>query len=207
MASTPIIKDLSIIKRWAPGDLDSERDDVLERLVESATEMIEAETGRRIVQASYTEYFDGRAAHGANRDTLYVANPPIGGTPTVKENGVALVVGSGYDAAGSREVYLYASEGRLVRSRVTRSAPVWERAHGWASGRQNIEVAYSGGYAAAPAHLIQACAELTLLLFQESRRVGLASAVNPSGSGEFMKQLSPVAQAALQSERLYGRPM
>ncbi len=83
------------------------------------------------------------------------------------------------------------------------------RADGWAAGRQNIQVAWTGGYEAEeiPADLVQLVCELSFRLFQEGPQAGKSSAALMGQSEAFMKDLSPQGRMSFQALRSLIRPV
>ena len=198
-----------------PG-IDGLADDVLNRCIEAATEEIERICfPRHFIKATYaSQWYDGALACGRNNDELWLEQYPIvtGTSVTVKENGVVLTLGTGYDTSGVFQVLREDARGLLRRRGGHNEVMLAEfdgiRFRGWRGGRQNIEVTYTAGYdlGSVPKDLEQACIELTLLVYKQARRSGTAGSSMASGSIEVAEKLPDRTMNAIQRHAPWGRP-
>ncbi len=132
----------------------------------------------------------------------------------VQENGATLAKGTGYDAAGTLDVLLYAREGILVRKAGTSNVDLAtafatriERA--WAQGLQNLVVTYTAGYvdpATECPDLVRACVQLAILMYKGGRRVGNAAQSRQAGNVSYITDLPDSAKQAIYRYAPWGRP-
>src|SRR6185503_10953365 len=110
-------------------------DAVIDRLVTAASRIFKTLTSRRIAREVYTsELYDGDRA-GSSRSELWLREFPVNSVSLVKENGVALTVGTGYSRTS--DVILVGDVGILIRQ---------SGGERWAPGRQNIEITDNAGW-------------------------------------------------------------
>src|SRR5262245_32622822 len=193
MAAEPIF-GLQEMRAWSAAQSEVE-DDLRDRLVKSASDWLEGETSRVFVQptADVTIFLDGSGGRVAGRygEVLYLPYRPVVSVTSVKENGVALTLATGYTTTA--DVVRVLSEGKLIRRPTqTVADPAGFAATGWSAGVQNIEVAWKPGYAVVPYDVEQACVELTWLMYRESRRQGKQSLSRGGMSLNFVRDLAPV---------------
>lgn len=210
------IADIGVVKAAAWKDFDSLSDDVISQCLLSATADIESRIApRRIVSASYTlQAYDGSSAVGRYRHWLYLEQYPVTTLTLVKENGVTLASGTGYDAAGTKDVLLYGAEGVLARKAGAAGqfyvgSPSGRIELPWAPGLQNLEVTYTAGYLD-PVNecpdLVQACIQLAVLHFKTPKRAGQSSANHPTASVSYVADLPGPLVRAIDRYAPYGRP-
>ncbi len=212
LPTTPIaaepICDIDALKAWAP-DLDTDKDDVLDRLIITASQFIEDYCGRYIASpmVNITEFYDGSGGEvgGKSKEILILRNridDPT--TLTVKENDISLTVSQGYNIVDEVSVMSQRrriESGRLQRRpKSTAQVPIgaaFPFTTGWASGFQNIEVGYAAGWSTIPEDIGHVACEVTWLLFKARYRIGKAGS-SRSGSGvQFINELTPISQRIL----------
>lgn len=211
----PIV-DVATAKTAGWQQIDGATDDVIARCIDQATADIETRIfPRRIVSATYTlEPYDGDAAKGRWAHEMYLDQYPVTALTVVKENGLTLVTGTGYDAAGTRDVMLYADRGVLVRKsgttgQVYSDQPSSRIQRAWACGLQNVEVTYTAGYAdplTECGDLAAVCIELALLHFKVARRVGNQETRRTTGGTSMVHELPESRLAVIDRYAGYGRP-
>ena len=202
-AVVPIV-DIGTVKLSGWKELDGQADDVITRYIDAATADIESRIKPRlIVSRDYTlEPYDGDATKGRWGERLYLDQYPVTVLTTVKENGLTLVTGTGYDAAGTRDALLYATDGILVRKsgRIQRA---------WAEGLQNVEVTYTAGFAdpvTECADLAAICIKLAVLHYKAARRAGQSSTRRPTSETSFLHQLEEWEIGVIDRYAPWGRP-
>ncbi len=204
MAAEAIV-DLQQVRSWSAGQTEAE-DDVLARLIVAASDWLEGETSRVFVSpvSDVTIFLDGSGSKVTGRydEVLYLPFRPVVSVTSVKENGLALTLASGYTTTA--DVVKVLDDGKLVR-RPTQAA-VDTTSVGWAAGVQNLEVAYKPGYAVVPTDVEQACVELTWLMYRESRRQGRESMSRGGMSINFVRDLAPVVADVVERYKDWGRP-
>lgn len=154
------------VERRLQWNIIAEPDTVVTTLIAAATAHMEAEAGRPLESATYTDQvFDPPG--GSN--PIDLPNWPVTAVSAVSVEGTALTVAT--------DVLFY-PDGRLYRVSDSREVT-------WASTkRQSIEVTYTGGYLTGTHdweldHLGSICAEVVARAF----RAGAASAAVPAGVG------------------------
>lgn len=138
---------------------DASQDSLLERLINTASQLIEKYTDRVLVQDTYTEFYFGR---GSNQLMLrnYPAEKPT--DLRIDNNAVfdvsAVIDTDDYDIDNGSMVSYVGSFPR-------------------ASSRHNIKIVYLGGFATIPSDLEHASIELVEFLYERSsdRRIGVTS--------------------------------
>lgn len=148
MAADPL--DLITIKEakgilFSAKETSDAEDERIQACITSVSQELNAVCGRVFAQpaAPYSE-----ARNGNGRRALWAMNPPIAGTPTVTENGRALVVSVGYST--SADVIVDPGRGVFYRSTGPTVVPLgWGLPGRWQPGVQNVVLGYVGGYAPA----------------------------------------------------------
>ena len=168
-------------------------DTLLDRLVTASSQIFKSLTSRRISRAVFTENYDGDRA-GTGRTELWLRDYPVNSVSSLKENGITLTVGTGYDT--TKDAILDPVRGTLIRQNVA----------GWAPGRQNIEVTSNRGWdyprvgtggiapwleTDLPFDIEQAVTELTILLFKERDRIGEGGKVFEKWTTTYIRKLNP----------------
>lgn len=189
---------------------------LLDRLVSTASEMIRSWTSRQIVRKVYTaEAYDGaEATRGSTR--LYLREYPVNSVTTILENGTALSVATGYSTTA--DTILIPTEGILVRQGGG-VAPNAYRSGRWNAGLQNVIVTYNAGYdyprvGTPPAYLgtdlpfdiEQAATELTVLMFNEGKRIGEGGRNFAGWSVNYVRELNPHIADVIQRYERGFRP-
>jgi hypothetical protein len=198
------ITDLDSVMSWAPSTQGVD-DAVLERSLDSASALIEQYCGRRFTSADYNARHSGSLAYGCYSERLALSDPDNGlATPNVTEitvlteEGAVLATATlGTNTIVDGEYALYGAAGStLYRGTVASNLVSFGP---WYSGDGNILISYTAGYDSTtmPAEIVQACIELTWLIYREGSRSGMSSRNASTGSASFARELSPAAQAAL----------
>lgn len=150
---------LATVKLWLEIDpANTTNDAILTRLIDSCSSYIESWLNRKILQAAYSEAYDGR---GSNAITL--AQYPISVLTSVSVDGVAQTVVAGAETTKSGV--------RFYDRQIIRNGGAFCR------GRGNVMVNYTAGYATVPSDIEQACIELVSLRYKNGRgnRLGVKS--------------------------------
>lgn len=150
---------LANLKAWIEIPAATTTNDVLlQRLIDSSSAFIESWLNRTILQATYSEIYDGN-----NFDTISLKNYPVQNLNSVLIGGVSQPVLAPGDfvstGIGFNEYQIYGQYTIFPR------------------GRQNISVTYSAGYVKPPLDIEQACIELSALKYKNMRgeRLGMTS--------------------------------
>lgn len=127
----------------------SSEDAVLTALIAAASANIEQYCNRTFAQATYAETRNGNGA-----DSIFVRQSPIVSVQSVLVNGLAVPAA----ADAQHDGFVFDGERIYIRSRSRYPSPsgvVWR----FERGVQNVQLAYTAGYATIPADLNQACVE------------------------------------------------
>lgn len=153
MAASMNLTTLADLKSYL-GLSEETHDTLLTALIARASEAIERYCSREFAQLARTEYYDGR---GVSR--LVLRQRPIAASPApVVHDDPAREFGDASLIAAD-DIVLHADDGIL------------ELASGvFSDASLNVKVAYTSGYAAAPAPLAQACILLAASLFNRARQ-------------------------------------
>ena len=205
------ITDLETVKSAAPSTQGVD-DAVLERSLDAASLLIEKLCNRRFYTATYAARHSGSKAYGDDSERLVLTDPDTGLlTPVVtaissaKEDGTTLsTTVSGVTTISNGEYAMYGALNPILY-RMSVSGNILSPVN-WATGEGNVLLAYTAGYSSAtmPADIIQACVELTWLIYREGSRSGLNARNATSGSASFLRELSPTAQAAINNHTIEG---
>lgn len=212
------ITDLSTIK-GAQQSTTGADDVALQKCLTAASRAIEIRTGRRLKSASYNQWHSGdRAVRYQNesqcvdRAMLFLADPetrlatlPVSAVTSVTENGTALTVVrlqqvSTLPTSGELAV-VDDAQGRIIRAS---AATYGFTPKAWQSGIANIRVVCTAGYdhdasnPNMPDEIVQVCAELTWLMYQEGRRTGVEQMAAAGMDVRFIRFLPPNSKTTLQ---------
>jgi hypothetical protein len=211
----PIV-DVGTVKAagWKGLDVGSEAE--IDFAIFAATAEIEQRIKpRKIAKATYTlDPYSGSKTRGRYRELLFLDQRPIVTLTAVKENGVTLVAGSGYDAAGAFDVLVDYADGILIRKAGTNGqiyadSPPNRVERAWASGLQNIEVSMDAGFndplTECP-DLVEVCIKLAKLHFHGPRRAGQAGTQGANRSTTFIHSLSKAELLVIDTYAGHGRP-
>jgi hypothetical protein len=145
---------LGDVKAYLGGDLQSNDDAVLSRLVSAASAFVVTACARQFLEQSYDELYDGR---GNGR--LYLRHTPVTGVSSLS------------------------IDGSMVPRAVTPGEPGWRLngnvillfGHWFHRGLVNVAVSYTAGYATTPADVAEAVMELVGLRYRGRDRLGKVS--------------------------------
>jgi len=164
-------------------------DAYLTNLIARATNRIEAMVGRPLVQATYTEYADGKG----KRD-LFLRRGPIQSVTSVSD-----VV---YDGSGTATTTSLAGGDYFARGLDSEDWKLngWLERNGsaWTWGQKNYEVIYSAGFSTVPYDLEQSCIELAV--WQKNQRKDSGTHARDIGSGSMSFRDSTELLEKLQGE-------
>ncbi len=198
------LTDLAAVKAAGWKGLDVGSDAEIDFAIMAATAEIEQRVKpRKIVLATYVlDPYSGSKACGRNRELLYLDQRPIKTLTQVKENGVVLAHGTGYDAAGTFDVLVDMAEGILIRKAGSSTRP-------WAPGLQNIEVTMDAGFETPSTDcpdLVRVCIKLAKMHFHSPRRAGQAGTQGANRSTTFIQALTKADLLAIDTYAGFGRP-
>jgi hypothetical protein len=168
------------VKSWL-GVSSAADDTLLTRLVSGVSAWIQEWLGRTIASSSYTEKLNGNG-----KAVLAFLNYPVTAVASVTVDGVSIpartsVAGSGY-SFDSEFLYL--------------------DGYAFNSGRQNVVIQYTAGYASTPADLEQAAIELIALRYKDRDRIGVSSkSIGPEHTTFFLKDFPDDVESVLWSYR------
>jgi len=145
-------------------------DNLLARLITSASAFIAAFLDRTILTASYVEYRDGPGGY-----TLSLLNYPVTAVSALEINGVAMTLATGTVNYG----YQF-SDRQIVM-----------RGYKFTRGIRNVQVSYTAGYATVPLDIEQACLELVAYKYRSRDWVGQASKIVGSENVSFITKEIP----------------
>ncbi len=129
-------------------------DALLTRLIAAASGWIETYLSRAILSASYSESRDGNDHH-----RMPVANYPIISVTSVAVDGVTIPQATSPTSTGW----------------IAEKAAISLRGYTFTAGVQNVQIAYTAGYATCPDDLEQVCLKLVGLQYKNRDRIGHTS--------------------------------
>jgi hypothetical protein len=142
------------VKAYLGGDLQSNDDAVLRRLIAAASRFFTTACGRQILERTYIERYDGR---GSSR--LYLRNVPATSVTSVAVDGVPIPASTAV-----------ADPGWALNGNVVVLYGYWFR-----RGLANVAVTYDAGYVTPPADVAEAVMELVGLRYRGKDRLGKIS--------------------------------
>jgi len=159
------------VKKWIPGITGATDDLLLDMLVTAASAWIKNYTNRDLLTASYTE-----TLNGTGRGSLILTHYPVTAVASLSVDGAAVVARPSVTTSG------FTFEDRVIRL----SGSVFTK------GIQNIVVAYTAGFATAPADLEQCAIELVGLKYRERTRIGESTKAMGDQTVSFLVRELPV---------------
>jgi hypothetical protein len=145
---------LADVKAYLGGDLQSNDDGVLARLITAASQFFTTACARPILLQTYSELYDGK---GATR--LYLRQTPVVAVETLAVDGVTIPAAP---APGQ--------PGWTLNGNVVSLTGFWFR-----RGAANVAAVYSAGWATPPADIAEAVIELVGLRYRGRDRLGKVS--------------------------------
>jgi hypothetical protein len=145
---------LADVKAYLGGDLQSNDDGVLARLITAASAYFVTACARPIWAQSYSELYDGKGG-----DRLYLRQTPVIGVTSLSIDGISIQQSSVFHQAGWR-----------LNGNVISLFGQWFR-----RGTANVAVTYTAGYATPPADVAEAVMELVGLRYRGKDRLGKLS--------------------------------
>lgn len=151
------LTDLATVKAWLTVSAGVTTSDTqLSGLITAASTFIGKYLGRQLLSASYTEFYQGNGQH-----LMPLRQAPVTAVASVQWSGVSL---SAADPLSLTSGFYVDPDGRTLRLIGYRFP--------W---RIPLQVAYTAGYAAAPADVAQACVELVGEAFRRRDHIGQVS--------------------------------
>jgi hypothetical protein len=189
----------------APSNIDKA---LLQRLITSASAAIQSwlgydpQSGSVLAATAYTEMLDaiidGMGWPSAWVYPITVSWPPILSVLAVTMDGISIP--SGGDPIKKPGYFIDSNPAKATQIFVSGYWPIIR-------GRKTITVAYTGGYAAIPYEVEQACLETIALRYKEIDRIGVRSkSLAQETVSYIVTELSPSAQAQLQPYRRIVTP-
>lgn len=201
------------VKDWVVGDgvtsVTGVNDAVLTACVAAAGEVIIDESTRIWEKAAgLVDTFDGDDAFGPSGELLVLRRFPViynvSTDPlTVSENGKTLAATAGYTTTADVVIKGVGIENKAVLIRRNVSAGPLPSLLGWAPGKQNVTVTYNAGFAAVPERIKFVAKELSWLMYQEGRKVGVDNVAQAGSSRALVHKLSALSQQILLDARRY----
>jgi len=166
------------VKAYLGGDLQSNDDAVLRRLVAAASRFLTTACGRQILERTYIERYDGK---GSTR--LYLRNTPVNSVTSVAIDGVPVPAS-----------VMVADPGWALNGNVIVLYGYWFR-----RGLANVAVTYDAGYVAPPADVAEAVMELVGLRYRGKDRLGKTSESlgGVATTSYSQKDVSPFVQSVI----------
>ena len=154
--ATGDLTTLANVKAYISPPLVTTADDVLlSRLVTAASQFIQSWLNRTIASASYSE-----TRNGGGGTRLFLRNRPVTAVASLTIDGVAIAPSA---PAPTGDGYLFDENSLYLIG------------HCFSRGAQNVTVHYTGGFAATPPEIEQACIALVALRYKERDRIGQGS--------------------------------
>ena len=135
----------------------------LSALITACSTAFASYCGRQFASAGYTE-----TRNGSGGASLWLKQSPITAVSSVMINGDVIPSGGGWN--GGVQVPGFSFDDNFVYLFGYR---FWK-------GQQNVQVAYTAGYAAIPADLAQACVEQVSFRYKEIKDLGRRSVAGPA---------------------------
>lgn len=159
-------------------EVDTSQDNVLTRMINSSSQMIENYLDRRVLSRSYTEYYDGR-----KNDRMLLSNWPI------------ISVAELWDDSGSEFTDVAnkfdASEFKIDGDGANATGIVLLSGLKFSSGVRNVKAVYTAGYATVPYIVQEACILHVEYMFdmRSDRRIGVQTKGKNQESTTFLGTL------------------
>lgn len=198
------------VKDWVAGDgvttISGVNDTVLTACIVAAGEVINDYTSRVWERTTFTRYLNGDDAYGADGERLRLdrSHFPLTyptDTVTVSENGVSLSVGQGYTT--SVAVLIENAGLEMPAVLVRQGSSIWQGWGGWSPGRQNIQASYFAGFVTIPESIKYPAKELSWLLYQEGRKVGIDNVAQAGSSRALVHRLSAMSIEILNGKLVF----
>lgn len=135
----------------------------LSALITACSTAFASYCGRQFAPASYNEN-----RNGFGSTSLWLKQSPITAVSSVTVDGVAVPPGGGWN--GGVQVPGFSFDENFI----------YLFGYRFCKGQQNIQVAYTAGYAAIPADLAQACVEQVSLRYKEAKHLDRSAEIGPA---------------------------
>lgn len=143
---------------------DSSKDDFLEEIINSSYKVLERHIGQALLQATYTEFYDGD-----DSNILILKKWPVISVTSVHVDSERDFDSD--DLVDSGDYVVDTELGIIEIFQAEGSGPTW-----FAKGTKNIKVIYSAGFASIPADFAQVGTEYAAWIFNRSGTEGFDSA-------------------------------
>lgn len=149
-------------------------DELLERLLDAASNWLESQTRREFAEKEYTEWFDGDGSAA-----ITPANYPITSITSLTIDGVATALWTEQTGVGaaivSGRIELFDPNGLLV----------------FTKGRRNVKLVYKANFNPVPPDVVQAVIELVAWRYREKDRPGQNSQSGGNTTVSFSQAAAP----------------
>ncbi len=167
-------------------------DTLLAALITNASAFIESYCSRTFGVGNYSETYNGNGGH-----RLYVANGPVQSVQSLTIDGIAIPAVSSPLSTG----YAFDADTIYLRPGTTSGYGI-----GFSRGVQNVQVAYTAGFATLPSDVTQACIELVASKYKASQRVDIKTeGLGPNQSTSYNIGIPPSVIAMLARWRRWPR--
>jgi uncharacterized phiE125 gp8 family phage protein len=185
--SKALVALLSVKEHLGITEADTSKDNMITRMINASSQMIENYIGRKVLSRTYTEYYDGRG-----NDRILLDNYPIisvaelwddsGSTFTNTANKFA-ASDFGFEVADSEKVGILLLNGEM-----------------FGKGVRNIKVIYDAGYATTPYIIQEACILHVEYMYdmRSDRRIGTQTRGKNQESTTYLGDLPPFVMNMLQ---------
>lgn len=182
MTPDTALTTLEAVKLYLGGRTGALRDEHLSALVARKSAEVSVWCGRRFVQTTHTEYYDGNGS-----DQLYLRHYPIT-TPLTGSQGIWEDAARQFATAVAliEDTNTTTGDFRFDRGGEEEGQGIVVRVNGiWQRGRQNYKVVYQAGYATIPGTVVEAVHRLIAVAFfhTENNTQAVVSQTNPAGGG------------------------
>lgn len=179
------------------------QDEALQPFVTSVSDFIRSYCGQDFTYNAYA----AETRNGNAKADIYALNPPIDGTQpiTVTEDGIALLVATGYNTAV--DVIVNLDDGVFHRQAGPTPRAIWnsQRVGTWSKGFSNVVLGYTGGFKVMPEGLKMVVKRIIAHFWKETsdKRIAVESS-NETGSS--VRWMEDIPKAYLKVLDIYTQP-